>query len=86
MPNFGCLDRGKNSSKFEAFIRFHNMLISYGEWLLAPNLKDNLLFLRDYCINSYPPYLEAVSFSRNLRTRHAVVRKDLPRIAIITSL
>jgi hypothetical protein len=29
-------------------------------------------------INSYPPYLEAVSSIRNLRTRHAVVTRDPP--------
>jgi hypothetical protein len=27
-------------------------------------------------IRSYPPYLEAVSSIRNLRTRHAVVTRD----------
>jgi hypothetical protein len=27
-------------------------------------------------IRSYPPYMEAVSFIHNLRTRHAVVTRD----------
>jgi hypothetical protein len=31
-------------------------------------------------IRSYPPYLEAVSSIRNLRTRHAVVTGDTPNI------
>jgi hypothetical protein len=32
------------------------------------------------CILSYPPYLEAVSSIRNLRTRHAVVTRDPPNM------
>jgi hypothetical protein len=32
------------------------------------------------CISSYPPYLEAVSSIRNLRSRHAVVTRDPPNI------
>jgi hypothetical protein len=31
-------------------------------------------------IHSYPPYLEAVSYIRNLRTRHPVVTRDPPNI------
>jgi hypothetical protein len=31
-------------------------------------------------IRSYPPYLEAVSSIRNLRTRHAVVTRDPPNL------
>jgi hypothetical protein len=32
-------------------------------------------------IRSYPPYLEAVSSIRNLRTRHAAVTRDPPNMA-----
>jgi hypothetical protein len=35
-------------------------------------------------IRSYPPYLEAVSSLRKLRTRHAVVRRDPPNMAFLT--
>jgi hypothetical protein len=31
-------------------------------------------------IRSYPPYLEAVSSIRNLRTRHAMVTRDPPNM------
>jgi hypothetical protein len=30
--------------------------------------------------NYYPPYLEAVSFIRNFRTRHAVVTREQPNV------
>jgi hypothetical protein len=33
-------------------------------------------------IRSYPPCLEAISFIRNLRTRHAMVTKDPPNMEI----
>jgi hypothetical protein len=33
-------------------------------------------------IRSYPPYLEAVSSIRNLRTRHAVVTRDPPNMGL----
>jgi hypothetical protein len=55
-----------------------NKLIFYGEELLAPRptpkLEDHPLLIQ--YIHSYPPYLEAVSSIRNLRTRHAAVTKD----------
>jgi hypothetical protein len=37
-------------------------------------------------ICSYPPYLEAVSSIRNLRTRNAVVTRDPPNMVIIYSM
>jgi hypothetical protein len=41
----------------------------------GPPLVDCLLLLIEYS-RRYPPYLEAVSSIRNLRTRHAVVTRD----------
>jgi hypothetical protein len=63
---------------------FRNRLIFYFEELLAPlptsvargpPLVGCPQLLIQY-IRSYPPYLEAVSFIRNLRTRHAVVTRN----------
>jgi hypothetical protein len=66
---------------------FRNKLIFYGEELLAPRPTPaegpplvGCLRLLIYYIRSYPPYMEAVSSIRNLRTRHAVVTKGPPNM------
>jgi hypothetical protein len=70
-------------------VRFRNKLIFYGEELLTPGptpkLEEHPLvgcprLLIQY-IRSYPPCLKGVSSIRNLRTRHAVVRRDPPNMA-----
>jgi hypothetical protein len=66
-------------------MNFRIELIFYGEELLdphpTPKLEDHPIgsqrLLIQY-IRSYPPYLEAVSSIRNLRTRHALVTRDPP--------
>jgi hypothetical protein len=45
----------------------------------GPPLIGSLRLLIQY-IRSYPPYLEAVSSIRNLRTRHAVMTRDPPNM------
>jgi hypothetical protein len=69
----------------EKFPAFRNMLVFYGEELLAlcetpkagePPLVCCPRLLVQY-IRSYPPYLQAVSSTRNLRTRHVVTRDPL---------
>jgi hypothetical protein len=66
------------------YMSFRNKLIFYDEKLLAltpntqaggPPLAGRPQLLIQY-IRSCPPYLEAVSSIRNLRTRHAVVTRD----------
>jgi hypothetical protein len=66
-------------------MNFRNKLIFYGE-LLAPRptpkaggspLVGCPRLLIQY-IRRYPPYLEAVSSIRNLRTHHVVVTRDPP--------
>jgi hypothetical protein len=47
----------------------------------GPPLVGCLRLLIQY-IRSYPPYLEAISSIRNLRTRHAVVTRDPLNMAI----
>jgi hypothetical protein len=42
--------------------------------------------LRIQYIRSYPPYTEAISSIRNLRTRHAVVARDPPNLIFIGKL
>jgi hypothetical protein len=55
------------------FVTFRKNLIFYGEELLAsrPSWRTNPCRLPS---TSYLVYLEAVSYIRNLRARHAVVR------------
>jgi hypothetical protein len=64
---------------------FRNMLIFYNEELLTPRptpkLEDHPLTAVLQYICGYPPYLEAVCSTRNLRTGHAVVTKDPPNMA-----
>jgi hypothetical protein len=48
----------------------------------GPHLVSCPLLLIHY-IRSYPPYLEAVSSVRNLRTRHAVVTRDPTNMDIL---
>jgi hypothetical protein len=63
---------------------FRNKFLFYDEELLAPRLTHKLedhplSAARDCLFNIFaptPPYLEAVSSIRNLRTRHAVVTGD----------
>jgi hypothetical protein len=71
-------------------VNFLKKLIFYGEELLAPRRTPQAggpplvgcpRLLIQY-IRSYPPYLEAVSSIRNLRTRHAVVTRDPPNMVI----
>jgi hypothetical protein len=57
-------------------------LFFYGDELLAPrptSLVGCPRLLIEY-IRSYLPYLEAVSSTRNLRTRRAVVTRDPPNM------
>jgi hypothetical protein len=74
-----------NLSKFEAFVTVREKLLFYVEELIDPRstpppqtggppLAGYPRLLIQY-IRIYPPYLEAVSSIRNLRTRHAVVTK-----------
>jgi hypothetical protein len=68
-----------------SFVTFRNVfLFFYGGELLAPPPNPQAgrpplvgcpRLLIQY-IRSYPPYLEAFSSNRNLRTRHAVVTRD----------
>jgi hypothetical protein len=57
-------------------MNFRNKLIFYGEELSAQPPSCPRLLIQ--YIRSYPPYLEAVSSIRKLRTRHAVVTRDTP--------
>jgi hypothetical protein len=63
--------------EFITFITFCNKLIFYDVLLVPhprPQVEDHPLpAVRDF---SYPPYLEAISSIRNLRTYHAVMRRD----------
>jgi hypothetical protein len=65
------------------FISFCNQLIfQLGVVNPTPNLKSEgpplvgCMLLLIHHIRRHPPHLEAVSSIRNLRTRHAVVRRD----------
>jgi hypothetical protein len=71
-------------------VTFRNQLILYDEELAVrqtpPGVGPPLVVcpkLLIHYIRSYPPYLEAVSSVRNLRTRHAVVTRDPLKLTIL---
>jgi hypothetical protein len=71
-------------------VSFRNKIIFYGEELLAPTPNPHAVgplivgrprLLIEY-IRSYPPYLEAVSSIRIMRTRHALVTRNPPNMEL----
>lgn len=51
----------------------------------GPPLVNCPLLLTEY-VHSYPPYLEVITSIRNLRTGHAVVKRDPPKVVRVLAL
>jgi hypothetical protein len=78
MSLFHFLGCTKGQSKSEACELFRNMVIFYGEELLAPRpnpkLEDRLSAVRDCLFNIFASavYIGDLSSIRNLKTSHAL--------------
>jgi hypothetical protein len=89
-PIFRCLSRAKDSVQVQGALKnFVTIKNFYGEGLSAPRLTPKLddhplsAVATVYSIYSQLPSVpERVPSIRNLRTRHAVVTRDLPNMVL----